>query len=189
MPLSKDAKWIIGILLAFAGVTIAAMTGVWGLARTLATKSDIADLATTGDVERVGARLDTIAEALQETVDGLGATVGRLEATVDGLGATVGRLEATVNGLQGAAGRFQETTDAVNVLIGRTLPAVFTCMVEIDRARAAEDNSLQPDGVLLPDGRQMTAGRDLTPPLPHICDRLRLEIAAVETPLVPLPPD
>ncbi len=164
MPLSRDAKWLISTLLALTAVVLAVAGGVWGLSQTMATKSDITGLATTVDVEKVGARLDATAAALQATVDGLGATV-------DGLGAT--------------AARFQETTNAVNELIEVTLPAFFTCMVELDSARAARVRLT--DGTPPPtDGRMTDSADPSAAPLSQTCG---LDIAAVERRLVPPPPD
>ena len=156
--------------------------------QTMATKSGITGLATTVDVEKVGARLDATAAALQATVDGLGATVGRLEATVGRLQATVDGLGTTVDGLGATAARFQETTNAVNELIEVTLPAFFTCMVELDSARAARVRLT--DGTPPPtDGRMTDSVDPSAAPLSQTCERLGLDVAAVERRLVPPPPD
>ena len=178
LPLSDDAKWIIGTLLVIATVVIAVGTTSAGLGRTvatradledLATKSDLEDLATSADVETLRVQLDATTQRLEATVDRLDTTVTRLDSTVDRLGGTVDRLDSTVD-------RLDATTAAVRTVIGTTLPAIFACMVDLDAMRAGRNDAPVPGDV------------DRVS-LSEICGRLKAELAAVETPLVPRLPE
>ena len=193
MALSSDTKWIIGTLLALigvviaaAGVMIAAASGVWGLGRTLATKSDLDGLVTRAEVGELDTRLSESTDALAATVGDLRATVsslqtsvGSIEATVDDLHATVGSLQTSVGQLRTAVSGVEETNVAVRTLIGVTLPAFFTCMIELDSA----------DNANFPRRDDFTNSVWSDEDLPGICARLKAEVEAVNSSLVPQLPD
>lgn len=189
MALSSDTKWIIGTLLVLITLVLAVAGSAWELGRTLATKSDLEDLATTADVREESARLEAavtdvseVSTRLETTVGDLRTTVGRLDATVDSLDATVSDLGAAVADVRATVDGFQKTTDAVNTLVTVTLPALFNCMIELDSARGANRVGGRQGG--FPD----TSLDANSPMLPYTCMRLRDDFDAVDS-LVPQPPD
>ena len=190
LPLSSDAKWIIGTMLVIASVVISISVTSVGLGRTVATRTDLEGLAAKTDLEDLASKTDleglatsddveTLRVQLDDTTQRLDAAVDRLDGTVTRLDETVDRLDDTVDRLDGTVDRLGDTNDGLRTLVGTTLPAIFACMVELDTLRAAERWGNGPP----------VAGDVDRVAMSEICDRLRRELAEVQTPLLPQLPD
>ena len=166
MPWLRDNATALAVLISLCG-------GVWYLATTLASKADVATVATKADVERVS-----------ETVGTLAGTVGTLEETVRALRNTVTTLDSTVDRADGTIGRLTDSIERANEMIpvlnetvnraNETLPLLVSCVIDL-HPRTVDIGSLienfdsigrwraDPENVPFP----------LPPPLPESCEQAR----------------
>ena len=159
---------------AFFMTTVATKDDVAMRISPLATKVDVATLATSDDLDTLEGAVGTLRETvgvLSNTVNTLSQTVDRVSQTVNTLSETVGRVNDTVIALSGTVdnanstvNRVSETVDtldgAVENLDG-TIPLLVSCTIDLHRQ--------------MTDGETAFIEGDARPtvPLPESCEQAR----------------
>ena len=134
-------------------VVISVLSGVWYLAKTLPTKTDLDGLATAeslgglasqadlgglasqDDLASLEAQVKTAVQTMNTAVSALDTAVQTLTIGISALGDNVAALQETVSSLDAAAisvaGGMDTTTSALTDLTGEKLPMLVSCMVAL----------------------------------------------------------